>query len=125
MATGAVGARRVDDARAGAERPRRSRVAGRIDRGGGRYRRRSVVDVLAGRWAESGRRLDETAGGGAMIRRWVAAVGITAAIVRLSAQDQAVFHGSADLVTLDVAATRNGRPVRDLKLEEFEVLDNG
>lgn len=40
-------------------------------------------------------------------------------------QEQAVFASSVEMVRLDVAVTRDGRPVPDLEPRHFEVRDNG
>lgn len=52
---------------------------------------------------------------------WLLASGFNTAAIH--AQDR-VFRASADLVTVDVSVRKAGRPVTDLKAEDFELVDN-
>ena len=61
--------------------------------------------------------------------RWVAALALqmTLATSAVVAQEQPtpVFRTRADIVRVDVLATQGGRPIEDLKSEDFELFDNG
>ena len=60
------------------------------------------------------------------MNRWLAAsFVILAAMLTPAAQQQPTFRASVDFVSVDVAVRLKGRPVLGLKLEDFEILDNG
>lgn len=66
---------------------------------------------------------------------WMARVATSAAMVtiaafaigsgRIAAQGAPVFRTSTDAVRVDVSVQRSGRPVTGLRVEDFELLDNG
>ena len=61
------------------------------------------------------------------MRRRLAAVcgALVAGTVAIGSTQQPRFSSSIEAVRLDVLVTRDGRPVRDLGPDEFEVRDNG
>lgn len=60
---------------------------------------------------------------GSVVIAMVAAGLVVVAAAAIRAQDR-VFRASADLVTVDVSVRKAGRPVTDLKAEDFELIDN-
>jgi VWFA-related protein len=50
---------------------------------------------------------------------------IVCATICATAQTPPTFRGRADVVAVDANVRRAGRPVTDLKAEDFEIIDNG
>jgi Ca-activated chloride channel family protein len=59
------------------------------------------------------------------VTRLILAVTVLCAIVWPLAAQQPTFSSKRESVRLDVLVTDRGRPVRDLKAEDFEVFDSG
>jgi hypothetical protein len=47
------------------------------------------------------------------------------AAVSLGAQNQPTFRAGANYVRVDMYATRDGKPIEDLKAEEVDILEDG
>ena len=47
------------------------------------------------------------------------------AVVSIGAQNQPTFRTGANYVRVDMYATRDGKPIEDLKVEEIDILEDG
>ena len=59
-----------------------------------------------------------------MTRVFVVALLVLAA-VSLPAQNQPTFRTGANYVRVDMYATRDGKPIEDLKVDEIDILEDG
>lgn len=59
-----------------------------------------------------------------MTRVCVAAL-LALAVVSIGAQNQPTFRTGANYVRVDMYATRDGKPIEDLKVEEIDILEDG